>query len=68
LILIALLVNIFLHAIRINRMTHVGFIFLFILGCLTESLLTRTNGLIFFSTFAGFLYVIIPYVLTRSRG
>ena len=66
-VFVALLVKLFLHAIKINRITHVGFIFLFTLCCLTESLLTRNKGLIFFTTFASLLFILKPHEKNPSR-
>ncbi len=63
----ALLANLFVQAIKAKRITHVGFIFLFTLGCITESLLTRNKGLIFFSTFASLLFILKPYEKNPSR-
>jgi O-antigen ligase len=64
---VALIVTLFLKAIRINTITHIGFIFLFSLACITESLLTRNKGVIFFATFSTLLFIHRSYEEDTSR-
>lgn len=66
-VFIALLVALFLQAIKTNRMVHIGFIFLFTLACMTESLLSRHKGLIFFTTFATLLFIQKPHEENPAR-
>jgi O-antigen ligase len=63
----ALLAYLFVQALKLKRITHIGLIFLFTLGCITESLLTRNKGLIFFSTFTSLLFILRPYEKDPSR-
>lgn len=52
-----LLVLLFVRAIKMNKMVPLGFIFLFFMASLTESLLTRNKGLIFFTTFSTLFFI-----------
>ncbi len=64
---IALIVTLFLKAIRYKTIVHIGFIFLFFLACMTESLLTRNKGILFFATFSTLLFIHRPYEEDTSR-
>ena len=61
LVFIVLLVIIIIKAIKTKRLTHIGFVVLFFLACLTESLLTRSKGMIFFTTFSTLLFIQKPH-------
>jgi O-antigen ligase len=67
LVLIALLIVLFQQGFKSNRMIHLGFVFLFSLGCMTESLLSRNKGIIFFTTFSTLLFILRPDEENTSR-
>jgi hypothetical protein len=55
-----LIVVLFIRALKADQMIPLGFIFLFFLASLTESLLTRNKGLIFFTTFSTVFFIRKP--------
>jgi O-antigen ligase len=66
-IYITLIVLLLIRAVKIGKMIPMGFVFLFFLASLTESLLTRNKGLIFFTTFATVLLIHKPYDEDTAR-
>lgn len=62
-----LMVLLFWRAIKINRLKYLGFVFLFFLACMTESILSRNKGIIFFSTFTTLLFIQKPYEENTSH-
>jgi O-antigen ligase len=64
---LALIVTLFLKALRSNTMIHIGFVFLFFLACMTESLITRNKGVFYFATFSTLLFIHRSYEEDTSR-